>query len=132
MEASKEFEMIWQGICPSKIEMFAWQLLRGRVLVSSVLQRFGLNPNFCVNCAMCKSEEETIDHLFLHCRWTQEVWGQCMEWWGVKWCRNETLKEWALGWSGLCPKAKHGRAWNSLFFYCDLDGVGGKESGGLS
>ncbi|KAK2644221.1 hypothetical protein Ddye_019416 [Dipteronia dyeriana] len=32
---------ICHGICPTKVEVFLWQLLRGRVLVNEVLQKFG-------------------------------------------------------------------------------------------
>ena len=34
----------------------------------------------------------------------------------MSWCVNNSLSEWAVGWFGLCPKARQGRAWNSLFF----------------
>ena len=39
-----------------------------------------------------------------------------MAWWGVYWCANKSLLDWALGWFDLCPKTRQGRAWNSLFF----------------
>ena len=65
---------------------------------------------------MCKSMEESADHLFLHCKWAIDVWRQCMGWWGVYWCCSKTLVDWALGWFGLCSKPSQGRAWNTLFF----------------
>ncbi|KAK0574763.1 hypothetical protein LWI29_028697 [Acer saccharum] len=78
----------WQGICPHKIEVFTWQLLSGRIMVSNVMNRFGFSPNMAVECPFCKSEEETIDHLFLHCIRASEIW----------------------------VSSRQGRAWNSLFF----------------
>ena len=39
-----------------------------------------------------------------------------MNWWDVKCCAKKLVLEWFHNWTGLCPKTKHGRAWNSLFF----------------
>ncbi|KAK2640834.1 hypothetical protein Ddye_022597 [Dipteronia dyeriana] len=36
------FSLPWKGWCPSKIEFFTWQLLKGRVFVAEVLQKFGM------------------------------------------------------------------------------------------
>ena len=62
-------KLIWQGVCPPKVEIFAWQLLRGRVLVKEVLSHFGCNPSSSLMCQLCKGANETIDHVFLHCSW---------------------------------------------------------------
>ena len=35
--------LVWQGIFPSKIEIFTWQLLKGRILVKDVLQKFSVS-----------------------------------------------------------------------------------------
>ena len=37
--------LVWQGICPLKVEIFSWQLLRGRIMVSRVMTNFGFCPN---------------------------------------------------------------------------------------
>ena len=69
-----------------------------------------------LECPLCKSDEESIDHLFLHCKRAAEIWSICMAWWGVSWCVSNCLPEWAAGWFGLCPLVRQGRAWNALFF----------------
>ncbi|KAK3204429.1 hypothetical protein Dsin_018475 [Dipteronia sinensis] len=102
-EPCHDHSFIWKGLCPSKVEMFIWQLIKGRVL--------GLNSN----CRFCNSEIESIDHLFLHCDWTWELWSRCMAWLGVWCCCNKSLVGWAHGWTRLCPRKKYDRAWNSLF-----------------
>ncbi|KAK3229395.1 hypothetical protein Dsin_001276 [Dipteronia sinensis] len=45
MAAPFDSLMSWRGLCPPKIEVFVWQLLRGRVLVKGVLKRFGYKPS---------------------------------------------------------------------------------------
>ena len=66
--------LIWQGLCPPKVEMFLWQLFQGRVMVHSVMNRFGFVPGAPLVCVLCNSGEESIDHLFLHCPWSKKLW----------------------------------------------------------
>ncbi|KAK2640224.1 hypothetical protein Ddye_028019 [Dipteronia dyeriana] len=70
--------VIWNGICPYKVEVFLWQLYRGRVFVREVLLRFGMAKLNVVVCPLCSLEVETVDHLFLHCPWTFNLWNWCM------------------------------------------------------
>ncbi|KAK2662636.1 hypothetical protein Ddye_001210 [Dipteronia dyeriana] len=45
---TSNFSLPWKGLCPPKIELFTWQLLKGRVLVTDVLQKFGMGVDgFC-------------------------------------------------------------------------------------
>ncbi|KAK3220416.1 hypothetical protein Dsin_014386 [Dipteronia sinensis] len=116
IESCSYHSLIWQGICPPKIEIFVWQLLRGRVIVRKVLQEFGYGPTPSLLCPICNEGEETIDHLFLLCPWSWKLWKYCMDWWEVVSYMNNSLKNWFLGWSGLSISAKERRAWNTLFF----------------
>ncbi|KAK1564769.1 hypothetical protein Q3G72_011280 [Acer saccharum] len=115
-ESNPDHLFIWQGVCPPKVEMFIWQLLKGKVLVSEVLKRFGYVAGITLDCPLCNSGEESIDHLFLHCSWTRELWIRCMKWWDVKFCASKTLLDWARGWPSLCPNSSCCRVWNSMFF----------------
>ena len=85
-------------------------------MVRQVMKSFGFQPNLVHECLMCKNAEETIDHLLLHCKCSSKIWRNCMVWWGVSWCANKSLLDWAMGWFGLCPKAVQGRAWSTLSF----------------
>ncbi|KAK2639091.1 hypothetical protein Ddye_026886 [Dipteronia dyeriana] len=65
VEASSSIQkVIWNGICPSKVEVFLWQLYKGKVLVREVLQRFGMGHLIVLDCRLCSHEAETVDHLF--------------------------------------------------------------------
>ncbi|KAK3219579.1 hypothetical protein Dsin_013549 [Dipteronia sinensis] len=87
-----DFNLIWQGICPAKIEIFGWQLLRGRVMVRQVLRKFGFDPAYSLMCPFCNAAEESVDHLFLLCPWSWKLWNRCMSWWEVGSCINDSLK----------------------------------------
>ncbi|KAK2645244.1 hypothetical protein Ddye_020439 [Dipteronia dyeriana] len=65
----------WKGISPPKVEFFIWQLLKGRVLVVDVHQRFGCGVDLI--CKLCNKEIETLNHTFIHCDWSWKVWSEC-------------------------------------------------------
>ena len=115
-EASPNHSFIWQGVCPPKVETFVWQLLKERVMVRQVLKKFGIGNGVDMECPFCNSVEKSINHLFLHCSWTKEVWLRCMKGWDVNFCANSSLIDWARGWPGLCPRFESSKAWNTLFF----------------
>ncbi|KAK2647555.1 hypothetical protein Ddye_015044 [Dipteronia dyeriana] len=71
-----------EGICPPKVEVFAWQLSRGRVLVKSVVQAFGFIQNLSLLCPLCNVGIESVDHLFLLFPWSWKLWNSCMSWLG--------------------------------------------------
>ncbi|KAK2637742.1 hypothetical protein Ddye_025537 [Dipteronia dyeriana] len=108
-------KLLWKGICPPKANLFMWQLWKGKIMVRELLFKYGMTflPN--LECPLCNSCVESIDHLFLNCFWSSLLWRMCMEWWGVQCCLNNSVKLWLEEWSGLCPAFKHERAWNSLF-----------------
>ncbi|KAK2639465.1 hypothetical protein Ddye_027260 [Dipteronia dyeriana] len=81
----------WQGVSPPKIELFGWQLLRGRLMVKNVMLKFGLDLTPIMLCSLCNTEGETMDHLFLHCHRSWKLWTSTMKWWGVETCSNKTL-----------------------------------------
>ncbi|KAK0575735.1 hypothetical protein LWI29_006099 [Acer saccharum] len=105
---------VWKGFSPPKVELFLWQLLRGRVMVREVLGSFGVAVlgNSC--CPLCGGMEESVDHLFLLCAWSWGLWKACMRWWNVQSCVSKNIKEWFGGWNGLCPKSSLKRVWETL------------------
>ncbi|KAK3197913.1 hypothetical protein Dsin_021328 [Dipteronia sinensis] len=109
------YKLIWQGWCPPKVELFTCQLLRGRVIVKEVMNRFGYGPQD-LSCPFCNDAIETTSHLFLHCRWTWKVWSECLNWWDVSCCSNNSVEEWCIGWQNLCPAPNSIRAWGVAFF----------------
>ncbi|KAK3218153.1 hypothetical protein Dsin_012123 [Dipteronia sinensis] len=108
--------VLWAGICPPKIEVFAWQVLKGKIMVYEVLNRYGFNSAQSMDCSLCHSEVESINHLFLHCHWTWGIWQKCMKMWEVSYYPNASVVDWFISWSTLCPISKHGKVWNSIFF----------------
>ncbi|KAK2652739.1 hypothetical protein Ddye_012595 [Dipteronia dyeriana] len=110
-----EESQLWNNICPPKVEVFVWQLLKGRVLVKEFMYRLGCCPSNGLECPLCKSDTESIDHLFIRCLCSWKVWSSYMRWWNVYGCITKSLKDWFLGLDVLCPSVSHGRAWRVCF-----------------
>ena len=63
---------IWNPIVPPKLGFFAWEASWGNVLTLDQLKRRRIP---LVNrCFLCEEEEETIDHLLIHCSRAKMLW----------------------------------------------------------
>ena len=65
-------KIIWKLNIPVKVKVFTWLLVLG---VHTTIQKrhphHFLSPGWCV---MCKKDNESIDHLFLHCDFSLRLW----------------------------------------------------------
>jgi hypothetical protein len=73
----------WLNDVPSKVAVFGWRLLQGRLPTKSALQYKGilLNPHD-LPCAFCVLSPEDCTHLFFHCLFTKRVWEAVFRWIG--------------------------------------------------
>ena len=56
----------------SKIGFFPWEASWGKVITLDKLKRRG--RALANRCCLCKEDEETIDHLLIHCKITKMFW----------------------------------------------------------
>ncbi|CAN1805213.1 Putative ribonuclease H protein At1g65750 [Linum perenne] len=65
---------IWSRLAPTKVQFFCWLVYRNRIATIDNLQRRGLAlPN---RCALCEMEAESVNHLFIHCSFSSQVWSK--------------------------------------------------------
>ena len=62
---------IWNGWVQPKISFFAWEVAWGKTLTLDLVQKRGWS--LANRCFMCLENEETIDHLLLHCSKTRAI-----------------------------------------------------------
>jgi hypothetical protein len=75
---NQEVDTIWGKIWSSalwpKVSTFLWLIIHNRILTWDNLRKRGfIGPSMCV---LCQSQEETKEHLFNGCRYSQTVWDQ--------------------------------------------------------
>jgi hypothetical protein len=81
------WKSIWRTKAPPRVAFFVWSAALGKILTLDNLRKRNL---VLVNrCGMCKKEEESIDHLLLHCESAQFLW-------------NAFFSRFGLAWLGLC------------------------------
>ena len=94
---------------PPKVAFFAWEASWGKVLTQEQLQRKGFS--LANRCFLCLSEEETVDHLLLHCVKTWVLWNLLFSLFGISWTLSCTVKATLLGWNGGFVGKRRKKAW---------------------
>ncbi|XP_059591088.1 putative ribonuclease H protein At1g65750 isoform X2 [Vitis vinifera] len=89
---------VWVDKVPTKIAFFAWEATWGKVLTLDRLQRRGWQlPN---RCFLCGCEEETINHILIHCTVAKGLWNIILALCGVQWVFPNSVKEVLSSWKG--------------------------------
>ncbi|RVX09127.1 putative ribonuclease H protein [Vitis vinifera] len=87
----------------------AWEASWGKVLTQEQLQRRGFS--LANRCFLCLPEEETVDHLLLHCIKTRVLWNLLFSLFGISWTLSCTVKTTLLGWNGGFVGKRRKKAW---------------------
>lgn len=103
---------IWLGLAPPpRVQIFVWCVLKGRVVTRTTLKMRGLLNQ---EDPICETEEEDVDHLFLHCPLACYLWNNFANLFKVPWVFDRTcagsLESWFI--SRLTPRLK--LAWNTV------------------
>jgi hypothetical protein len=69
---------IWKSKAPARCKFFMWLAVHQRCLTADNLQRRNWPNSGC--CQLCLTEPETCSHLFVHCRYSMQVWLHIRAW----------------------------------------------------
>ena len=72
-------KLIWHSVITPKHSFILWLGIKDRLLTRDKLQGFTEDQV----CPLCRSEEETINHLFFQCRVGNQVWTHIKSWLGI-------------------------------------------------
>ena len=91
--------LAWLGLAPPKVETFMWMALFGKASTTDNLRRRGLDSAAVSNlCVLCGKDNETIDHLFVHCKFSYSLWCRLLAWCGVLWSFPKSLVGLSKAW----------------------------------
>ena len=109
-------EKVWHLYSIAKINSFIWTLMHNKLLTTENLRKRGIaGPS---RCALCNSEAETSNHIFLQCSISLKFW-QCVLPLGFHFrplgSMAQLLEDWTKHYPGnLNKKPILRRLWNSV------------------
>ena len=103
--------LIWNSITPPKMGIFSWEAARGKILTLDNLKRRGVA--FANRCFMCEEEEETVDHLLIHCKSAKMLWDLFLTMVGISWVFPHSVLHTLLAWQGGAVGKKRRKLWTA-------------------
>ena len=88
---------IWAAGIPSKVQMFTQLVAHGKVNTCDLLQR--RRPNQCLSpswCVLCKKNDEPMNHILMHCPYSNFIWSKVWAEFGLRWVFPKTAAEFLL------------------------------------
>ncbi|WCJ36956.1 hypothetical protein M5689_018123 [Euphorbia peplus] len=65
-------KFIWSDVIPPSRSMVCWRFLLGYIPTRDQLQKRGMT--LVSRCILCNSASESIDHIMVHCSFSQIAW----------------------------------------------------------
>ncbi|RVX03362.1 hypothetical protein CK203_019838 [Vitis vinifera] len=88
------WRIIWSPCVPTKVGFFAWEASWGKVLTQDHLKRRGWS--LANRCFLCCDDEETINHILIHCPKAKVLWNLMFTMFRVNWVFSSRLKTLSL------------------------------------
>jgi hypothetical protein len=89
--SSFPWKSIWRTKAPHRVAFLAWTAALGKILTVDNLRRKGM---VVVNrCGLCEADEESVDHLLLHCGTARVLWNAFFARFGFCWVMPSSVKE---------------------------------------
>ena len=101
--------LVWNPVVPPKIGVFTWEATWGKVLTLDQLKHRGMA--FANRCFLCKDDEETIDHLLIHCKSVKMLWNLFLSIVGTSWVFPHWVLHTLLAWKGASVGKKRKKIW---------------------
>lgn len=107
---------VWRGLVPHCIEIFTWIALLEKLNTMDKLCRIGIIPQSESICSLCGTQQETCNHLFLHCDVARSLWVWWLSIWELNWVFPFTLKECFVQWKYWAVNPFFKKVWFASFF----------------
>ncbi|WMV25041.1 hypothetical protein MTR67_018426 [Solanum verrucosum] len=106
------WKQIWRSKIPHKISCFIWLLAKEAALTQDNLKKRGIT--LCSSCFLCGEALETVNHLFLHCKYTQQLWRVFLNLKGISWTMPRKVSEALKSWEAAGVNAKDRNRWRII------------------
>ncbi|XP_071713248.1 uncharacterized protein [Rutidosis leptorrhynchoides] len=110
-------ETLRNNLIPKKFEVFAWRVGKKRVPVRIELDKRGIDLN-SVRCPICDNGLETVDHAFILCDHSLDVWSRVCRWWGFGNFSNLSSNEILKGNAPVSMSPLGKKNWQAVEWVC--------------
>ncbi|KAL9684871.1 hypothetical protein QQ045_022313 [Rhodiola kirilowii] len=69
-----------------------------------------------LTCVLCRFEQETTDHMLIHCDWSWRLWASCFSWWGSEWVMPQTVICLLESWEAGGMTKAYNRYWKTMCY----------------
>ncbi|KAM2407139.1 hypothetical protein ACFX1X_026359 [Malus domestica] len=107
------WKIVWNLEIPPKLKCFMWKTLHAAIATMANLYQRRSSPSPL--CLLCKSHEESSEHLFLQCPWVEVVWFGGNLNIRINRMKITTWKNWLIQMSDLANGSKKVR--NNMLLY---------------
>ena len=97
---------------PLKVGFFAWEASWGKVLTLDQLKKRG--RSLANICYLCEEEEETLNHLLVHCSKARMLWDLILAIVGFGWVFPFSVRQVLLAWQGTKVGKKRKKVWRAM------------------
>ena len=103
------YKFIWNSLVPTKVGFLLGKPLGAKILTLDNLKKG--RRALANRCFLCGKEEDTVDHLLVHCPHTRVIWELLLAIAVVKWVFPLSVRETLLSWGDSFVGKKRKKAW---------------------
>ena len=87
---------VWGSYAPLRTRFFAWEAVLGKISTVDMLIR--RSWSMVNRCNLCKENEESANHILIHCGKIRELWTLLLSSFGVVWVFPDSVRNLLLEW----------------------------------
>ena len=110
---------VWGSYAPLRTPFFAWEAVWGKISTVDMLMKRGWSMVNRFN--LCKENEESADHILIHCGKTRELWSLLLSSFGLVWVFPDSVRNLLLEWKIKGLEKKRSAVWRIApicLFWC--------------
>ena len=96
------------------MDFFAWEASWGKVMTLDLLKK--RRRPLANRCYLCEEEEETLNHLLVHCLKAKVLWELILAIIGFRWFFPFSVRQVLLAWQGTKVGKKRKKVWRTAPF----------------
>lgn len=89
-------KQVWVADIPAKICFFIWQVITGTLFTNDKIEKF--EPEVINSCCLREEQQENMEHLFLNCAYTENIWYNFLSVFGKHGPNENSITDWIIKW----------------------------------